>query len=563
MIPRFHRMSVSDKLKYLIMVVCGVTLMGASFGYMVTDFLAHRRSAVDHLKVVARLIGTNVSAAVTFRDPLTAHKMLSSLKNEPDIHHAVLYDRSGAPLAEFHKSSAAPAPVPPQGPCCRSTRVDGGVAYRYQGRSLYFHSPIIHDAERIGCLHIRTGLDSLHARFHHNIRIMLTVLIVSLGVAYGLSTRFQTLISSPIISLSEIMGRISVENDYGLRAPTDRADEIGKLMSGFNHMISRIEEQNRRLARHQLNLEGQVRERTAALSVANKELQQAFVAATQARQEAEEASRAKSAALRELQETQSQLVQAAKLASIGELAAGVAHELNQPLMVIRGGIQLIRKSIRKNRITLEEVGDQMAPLEKNTTRMMHIIDHLRTFSRQSTKSFSNVDLVEIVEEALLLIGVQLRNRNIEIHRDFQPDLPKIQGNANQLEQVFLNLFMNARDAILTRSQNPAESPNRRGRINVTLRLSPGGGDRLEVLFEDDGCGIPEEIQEKVFDPFFTTKEVGKGTGLGLSISYGIIEDHGGRIAVDRSSGDGTAFRIVLPVNSGPPRRRQRGAQWGR
>ena len=205
----------------------------------------------------------------------------------------------------------------------------------------------------------------------------------------------------------------------------------------------------------------------------------------------------------------------------------------------------------------------MAPLEKNTTRMMHIIDHLRTFSRQSTKSFSNVDLVEIVEEALLLIGVQLRNRNIEIHRDFQPDLPKIQGNANQLEQVFLNLFMNARDAILTRSQNPAESPNRRGRINVTLRLSPGGGDRLEVLFEDDGCGIPEEIQEKVFDPFFTTKEVGKGTGLGLSISYGIIEDHGGRIAVDRSSGDGTAFRIVLPVNSGPPRRRQRGAQWGR
>ncbi len=538
----FERMSIAAKLKCLILAVCGVTLIGASLGYMISDFLAYRRSAVDHLKVVARVLGTNVSAALLFHDPLTARHMLASLKNEPDIHRAALFDKSGTRLAYYQRADANPPPAVFGEPGCVARRADLMPDHAFEGQLLKFYSPVIHDGEYIGCLSIRSGLDGLHARFRRNVRIMLGVLALALGIAYALSTRLQGLISRPIIALSEIMNQVSAENRFELRAPeTTRTDEIGMLITGFNQMLAQIEERDRRLARHQEILESQVAERTAALQTANSVLQEAVEAA-------EGASQAKSEAIRELQSTQAQLVQAGKLASIGELAAGVAHELNQPLMVIRSGIQVTSRSLARGRITLAQVLDQMAIMEKNTTRMMRIINHLRTFSRQSPKAFSMVDLAETIDEAFMMTREQLQNRDIRIQAEIDPAIPRIRGNANQLEQVFLNLITNARDALTS----GAPAAGRNGTLTVVARRLEDNGNRVEILFSDTGRGIPPEIQEKIFDPFFTTKEVGSGTGLGLSISYGIIRDHGGTIEIARSAEDGTTFRITLPVDAPEP-----------
>ena len=254
----------------------------------------------------------------------------------------------------------------------------------------------------------------------------------------------------------------------------------------------------------------------------------------------------------ELKRTQSQLVQSGKLASIGELAAGVAHELNQPLMIIRGHAQLTQRNIAKGKVDIGAVSKQLEPIERNTKRMMNIIDHLRTFSRQSKAEFQPVDINQAIEDSFLMIGEQLRLRNIRVEKNLDAHLPKIKGETNQLEQVFLNLITNARDAITGRAQDTPPEEGREDFITITTQMSAANDQRVEILFKDSGGGITEEDRGNIFDPFFTTKEVGKGTGLGLSISYGIISDHGGEIEIARTGPEGTTFRVSLPVAKSAP-----------
>jgi len=243
----------------------------------------------------------------------------------------------------------------------------------------------------------------------------------------------------------------------------------------------------------------------------------------------------------DLKSTSAQLTQSAKLAAVGELAAGVAHELNQPLMVIRGHAQeLLEEDTVPEKITRD-----LKLIERQTGRMMRIIDHLRAFARQSSGAFEPVNLNEVINDSFTLISQQLKNNNIEIIEELDDSIPRIWGDQNKLEQVFLNLMTNAKDAmeemghgILTVKTQPVfdKMSNVNGKISGVL-----------VLFSDTGGGIEKEIIDKVFDPFFTTKEVGKGTGLGLSISYSILKDHGGSITVVSNKGAGTTFKLELPA----------------
>jgi signal transduction histidine kinase len=250
--------------------------------------------------------------------------------------------------------------------------------------------------------------------------------------------------------------------------------------------------------------------------------------------------------MNDLRETQSQLIQTGKLASIGELAAGIAHELNQPLMVIRGNTQLFSRMMNKSKDTVDQLPAFFDTVERNTERMIQIINHLRSFSRQSGTEMKPVDINQVINDAFLMIGEQLRLHNIETVRTSVENLPTIKGNPYQLEQVVLNLIANARDAI--ESYQPAENEYRKKKlIKITTRLKNGSKEAVEILFSDTGCGIRQEDKEKIFDPFFTTKAVGKGTGLGLSITYGILQEHNGYLEIVDTSPGHTTFSIVLPA----------------
>ncbi len=246
-------------------------------------------------------------------------------------------------------------------------------------------------------------------------------------------------------------------------------------------------------------------------------------------------------AYQELKSMQSQLIQSAKLASIGELAAGVAHELNQPLMVIRTTVQFLQLRFETGKPDVDQLKTYFEMVERNTKRMMTIINHLRTFSRQSQPEFSSQDVNMIIEGAFLMIGEQLRLHNIEVQKSLTPNLPKISGDTIRLEQVVLNLLTNARDAI------EAKGDKTPGQIDIVTCVSRDDNTWVEILVKDNGTGIAQDYLENIFDPFVTSKEVGKGTGLGLSISYGIAQEHHGNIEVAETSPKGTTFRLRLPV----------------
>lgn len=238
----------------------------------------------------------------------------------------------------------------------------------------------------------------------------------------------------------------------------------------------------------------------------------------------------------ELRDKQEQLVQAGKLATLGELTTGVAHELNNPLnnigLFVGNAIDRIELGTPNKQQVLGELQNAMRQVRKAS----EIISHLRTFGRAAPVSHEPVAITDVIQRALSLISEQLRMRQIEVALDLPAESPVIYANAIQLEQVFINLLTNARDAL-------ADAEPRR--ITISCVAGDGNGN-VEVAVSDTGRGIPEGLEQRIFDPFFTTKEVGQGTGLGLSITYGIIKEHGGTISVMRRDDHGATFVLQLP-----------------
>jgi len=241
----------------------------------------------------------------------------------------------------------------------------------------------------------------------------------------------------------------------------------------------------------------------------------------------------------ELQSMQETLVQSGKMAALGELAAGIAHELNQPLQGIRGyaqELQSITVPAVQGTPAVNETEAGLREIISNVDKMAGIIDYLRAFVRKSVEKHEMTDVHHSIEEAMKMLSRQFAVRGIKVERRFASSLPKIYANPLQLEQVFINLATNARDAIEATGRGT-------GTVTISTR---DAGNLVEVVFKDDGAGMDPRTKAKVFNPFFTTKEVGKGMGLGLSLSYGILSKLHGSIVVESEMGKGASFIVRIP-----------------
>jgi signal transduction histidine kinase len=270
------------------------------------------------------------------------------------------------------------------------------------------------------------------------------------------------------------------------------------------------------------HLEERVSERTAQLEMSNHDL---------------------AAALQDLRQAQVQLVQSAKMASLGRLVAGVAHEINNPVSFISTSVAPLRRRIERVaaaapaelRQALEEADEIVGIMARGAERTAAIVHDLRSFSRLGEATRKPVDLCDGIDTSLRLLESRWRDR-ITVHRDYG-EVPLVECDPGQVNQVFMNVLANACDAVV-------DGRNVWGNIWISTRPE---GDGVEVAIRDDGTGIAPEALGRIFDPFFTTKDVGGGTGLGLAISHGIVTAHGGRITVESTPGDGTIVRIWLPI----------------
>ncbi|MDX9858396.1 MAG: ATP-binding protein [candidate division Zixibacteria bacterium] len=366
----------------------------------------------------------------------------------------------------------------------------------------------------IGTIELGLSLESVNREMTRaqTIAILLTVLVVLATIV--LLAFIISAITKPVTELVSVTDQVS-RGDLSRRVEINQHDEIGHLASTFNKMIESLRQSRNEIEEYNRNLEQKIVERT-----------------------------------RQLEEAQAQLIQSEKMSAIGQLAAGVAHELNNPLGGILGYAQFTLEKLQKNvpeKTTSKEIESYLRyvrDIEVQARRCKAIVQNLLRFSRSSrTEDFEEIDVNRTVEETISFVEHQLRLSKIDLRTTLAKNLPMIRGNTGQLQQVFTNLLINAMHASAPGSC-----------IEIYSRYSPALGEfggAVELVFTDHGCGIAQENIKKVFEPFFTTKEVGKGTGLGLSVSYGIIRSHGGEINVSETPNGGATFTIVLPLQKHP------------
>ena len=292
--------------------------------------------------------------------------------------------------------------------------------------------------------------------------------------------------------------------------PVRSNDELGRVAGSFNHMTAALDDSRREMQQLVQTLELKVAERTKELLAAKAEV-----------------------------------AQGEKLASIGVLASGIAHELNNPLTGVLTFTSLMRKKVPDG----SEDAEDLDLVIRETKRCASIIKRLLDFAREKVPVKGYYKLNQIIEDTVRFVERPASLQQIEISMDLDPALPQLWGDADLIKQVLLNLLVNAQQAI-----------EGKGSIRVQTHplvtpLSAVSGAQavpmVEIVITDTGCGIPQANLQRIFEPFFTSKEVGKGTGLGLSVSYGIVKAHGGKISVESVVGSGTTFRVHLPITPAP------------
>ena len=380
---------------------------------------------------------------------------------------------------------------------------------------------------------------------------IITSMALSVAIAAFLAVRTSLAIASPLERLTHIAEKVTLESNFNLQATVHSRDEVGFLANSLNQLIAWVGQYTRELELARETLEERVETRTAELKEA----------------------------LKHLRETQSQLIQTEKMSGLGQMVAGVAHEINNPVSFVYGNLNYaweysqqlleivelyqqhypepskeIKERLEEAEIEFlkEDLPKVLASMKQGANRIAAIVKSLRTFSRLDESEFKKADINEGIESTLTIVEHRLKFKQdsvgIKLIKEYGK-IPLINCYAGQLNQVFMNLIANAIDALdeYSKSKTPEEIKANPGTILISTEVLDN--DWISITIGDNGPGISEEVRTKLFDPFFTTKPVGKGTGLGLAISYQIVvEKHHGTIECRSSVGEGTEFVVKIPIN---------------
>ena len=359
----------------------------------------------------------------------------------------------------------------------------------------------------LGVVDIAYSLDETERSLRlHAFVIVVIVALVVVAVAIAVGTLLDRLIYRPLGDLDQGARKIA-GGELDHRIPVRQPDEFGRVAESFNHMGAALEVSMKELTDLVQTLEDKVTERTAALERA-----------------------------------QAEVAQGEKLAAVGLLASGIAHELNNPLTGVLTFTSLLRKKMPEGSLDAEDLDLVI----RETKRCAGIIRRLLDFAREKVHSSGWFDLNQVLADTVRFVDRPAHLQDIRIVTELDQALPKVWGDVDLIKQVVLNILVNATQAIGENGQIVVRS----AQVQAPDAAHPQGPavPMVEFSIRDNGSGIPEGHLKRIFDPFFTTKEVGKGTGLGLSVSYGIVKAHGGTIHVDSTVGEGSTFSVHLPLH---------------
>ena len=463
---------------------------------------------------MGQLLADALEAAVDFDDGAAAERALAGLRTTQGAVYAQLIRSDFTILAAWRPT--ATAVVPPPGTGEGAAIVDGLLRVRV---------PVATRAGRAADLLLGFDLQELEERRRDARNAVLWVAALFLVVGLGSAIGMGTLLARPLAEITRVAKRVAREQAVEPGSlPVGRGDEIGLLASAFAHMLEQLYAQRGQIDRINADLAERVQERTQELARTSQ-------------------------ALAELGRAQEQLVLADRRVSVGRLAAGVAHEINNPMAFLSGNLEFVSRELDGLRTTClalpgapdgaaelgQELCDALADCRRGVKRVTHIVKGLKTFARDDDDQTQILPIDGPLEAAIEMAMHEVKHR-ARLVRDYRAT-PRVEASEVRLSQVFLNLLMNAAQAI------PGDDAERH-QVTVVLDAGADGGAVVEI--SDTGCGMTPEVLRRIFDPFFTTKEVGVGTGLGLPISRNIVQKCGGEITVQSEPGAGTTFRVAFP-----------------
>ncbi|MEE9443943.1 MAG: ATP-binding protein [candidate division Zixibacteria bacterium] len=525
------------RLKFILTISLLIIASGFSVSYYLisTQIQSAEEGLIDKGSALIAVLAANCEYGTFIENEMVLMELIDATVQEQDITYIVVQNLNGDILAQKSKMDIEiPADLPiiiqEDSMAVRKLFHESGEDYYYELCHPVVTTRSIVSRETLGTIgksrghvitevigNVRLGVSvsNTMAEADNHVRGAIIIILLVISATILLTFGFVNLITKPIEQLAAAAEKIA-QGDLSLRTEIKRFDEIGQLAISFDVMVESLKESRQEIEEYNRTLEEKIIERT-----------------------------------RELEEAQSHLIQTEKMAAVGQLSAGVAHELNNPLGGILGYSQYTLEKM--NRKPFSEVTEKdfnsykkhLRDIETQTRRCKTIVQNLLKFSRSASKfEKSEADINNTLLETITLIEHQLSMHKINLVTDLPDNIPTVMGNTGMLQQVFTNIIINALHAM-----------ENGGNLLITTRHSPSLGEfsgAVEISFADDGVGIPAEIQKNIFEPFFTTKSIGQGTGLGLSVSYGIIREHGGEIKVDSIEDCGTTFTIILPLEKKPP-----------